>query len=215
VKIAYDPARDFYTVLAVRPDASDAEIRRAYKEKTRLVHPDGHRAPDLANAALRDVVDAFEVLSDPARRKQYDHARMEYQLGEHAPEIAKRIAAAKAAAAAQARHAPAQKTTAARRAARPRANAERQSQRASAAQAAESLEKKAAVLRKKAEATRRRSQQMSPPVPTFKPGPVASLASKKIESLVAEGRTFEGLLWAAGASFADAFITAQTPKRRR
>lgn len=72
------PIRDFYAVLGVPRDASDAEIRSAYIELVKLSHPDrlgtSPSQPDwkAANEQLAQFNEAFFILGDPVRRKQYD-----------------------------------------------------------------------------------------------------------------------------------------------
>ena len=61
---------DHYAALGVRPDASYMEIEVAYR---RLI--DDHGGADLDGSRLREVEEAFAVLSDPARRSEYDAAR--------------------------------------------------------------------------------------------------------------------------------------------
>ena len=63
---------DWYEVLGVRRNASAAEIRRAYQKLARLLHPDLNPGDPIAAERFRAVSRAFEVLSDPQRRAQYD-----------------------------------------------------------------------------------------------------------------------------------------------
>ena len=63
--------RDYYELLGVPRNASDAEIKRAFRMLARELHPDVSNAPD-AELRFRDVAEAFEVLSDPGRRATYD-----------------------------------------------------------------------------------------------------------------------------------------------
>ncbi len=72
------PLRDFYAVLGVDRDASDNEIRAAYIELVKASHPDRlGTSPNssewkAANQMLARYNEAFFVLGDPVRRKQYD-----------------------------------------------------------------------------------------------------------------------------------------------
>ena len=63
--------RDYYELLGVPRDASDAEIKRAFRTLAREVHPDVSEAPD-AEQRFREIVEAYEVLSDSERRATYD-----------------------------------------------------------------------------------------------------------------------------------------------
>lgn len=63
---------EFYEVLGVRRNASAAEIRRAYQKQARLLHPALNPGDPVSAERFRVVSRAFEVLSDPHRRAQYD-----------------------------------------------------------------------------------------------------------------------------------------------
>jgi len=60
-----------YQTLGVSRNASPAEIKRAYRARARASHPDHHPHPDAARRFV-EVQRAYQVLSNPARRRQYD-----------------------------------------------------------------------------------------------------------------------------------------------
>src|SRR2546421_1555165 len=62
---------DYYAVLGVTREASEDEIRSAYRKLARQYHPDMNQA-DEASSRFREVTEAYEVLSDPQRRQRYD-----------------------------------------------------------------------------------------------------------------------------------------------
>lgn len=63
--------RDFYDVLGVKRDANAAQIKSAYRKLARKYHPDVNKAPDAAEK-FREATEAYDVLSDADKRKQYD-----------------------------------------------------------------------------------------------------------------------------------------------
>jgi curved DNA-binding protein CbpA len=66
--------KDYYAILGVHPAATLADIKRAYRRLARQHHPDTNKNPDAARR-FRQITEAYEVLSDPARRKAYDQTR--------------------------------------------------------------------------------------------------------------------------------------------
>ena len=63
--------RDYYEVLGVSKDASQDEIKKAYRSLAKKYHPDVNKASDAAEK-FKEVNEAYEVLSDPQKRSTYD-----------------------------------------------------------------------------------------------------------------------------------------------
>jgi molecular chaperone DnaJ len=80
-------AMDFYEVLGVRKSAGAAEVRRAYQKRARQLHPDLNPGDPVAADLFRAVSLAFEVLSDPLRRAQYDRGDLRVDAKTAAPEV--------------------------------------------------------------------------------------------------------------------------------
>jgi molecular chaperone DnaJ len=67
--------KDFYAELGVSSTASAEEIKRAYRKLARELHPDANPGDARAEARFKSVSEAYGVLSDADKRKQYDEAR--------------------------------------------------------------------------------------------------------------------------------------------
>ena len=66
---------DFYQTLNISPDATQQEIQKAYRQMAKKYHPDKHHdnpLKHLAEEQLKIINNAYETLSDPAKRKKYD-----------------------------------------------------------------------------------------------------------------------------------------------
>ena len=64
--------RDYYEVLGVERDASEAEVKRAFRRLARELHPDVNDHDPEAEEKFKEAAEAYEVLSDPERRRAYD-----------------------------------------------------------------------------------------------------------------------------------------------
>ncbi|MCJ8505320.1 DnaJ domain-containing protein [Kocuria flava] len=67
--------KDFYSILGVSKDASEADVKKAYRKLARQYHPDQNPGDAAAEQRFKDITEAHSVLSDPEERKQYDAIR--------------------------------------------------------------------------------------------------------------------------------------------
>ncbi|KAJ7593544.1 hypothetical protein C8J56DRAFT_931326 [Mycena floridula] len=68
---------ELYNVLGIPPNATEAEIKKAYKKKAKEQHPDKNINDPLAGQKFQEISAAYEILSDPDSRAAYDHGGME------------------------------------------------------------------------------------------------------------------------------------------
>ena len=67
--------KDYYKALGVSKDASAAEIKKSYRKLARQFHPDANKGDPAAEERFKEISEAYDVLSDETKRKEYDEAR--------------------------------------------------------------------------------------------------------------------------------------------
>ncbi len=87
-------ARDFYDTLGIKRDASDKEVRSAYRKLARKYHPDVSPNDKSAESRFKEATAAFEVLSDADKRKKYDRYGDKWEHGDQIEEMRKQQSSA-------------------------------------------------------------------------------------------------------------------------
>ncbi len=67
--------KDFYKVLGVSKDVSEADLKKAYRKLARTYHPDSTQGDPAKEAKFKEMSEAYAVLSDKAQREEYDQIR--------------------------------------------------------------------------------------------------------------------------------------------
>src|SRR3982751_4330923 len=73
--------KDYYESLGVSRTASDSEIKKAFRKLAREYHPDVAKDKKKAEEKFKEINEAYEVLSDPAKRKKYDELGQDWKSG--------------------------------------------------------------------------------------------------------------------------------------
>jgi molecular chaperone DnaJ len=76
------PGKDYYAILGVGRNASEKEIKQAYRRLARKYHPDVNPGDKAAEAKFKEMSEAYEVISDPEKRKKYDRFGDQWQYAE-------------------------------------------------------------------------------------------------------------------------------------
>ncbi len=76
---------DYYSILGISKNASDADIKKAYRRAALQYHPDRNPGNPTAAERFREAAAAYEVLSDPEKRKLYDIYGVDFERKQHAP----------------------------------------------------------------------------------------------------------------------------------
>ena len=77
--------KDYYKALGVSKTAKPAEIKAAYRKLARKYHPDANKGDASAEERFKEISEAYSVLSDEKRRKEYDEARSLFGSGFRVP----------------------------------------------------------------------------------------------------------------------------------
>jgi len=69
------PNKDYYDILGLKENASQAEIKRVYRDLAKKYHPDVNKGNKNAESRFKDISEAYNVLKDATKRQKYDQMR--------------------------------------------------------------------------------------------------------------------------------------------
>lgn len=75
-------AKDYYDILGVTDNADTAEIKKAYRVLAKKYHPDANKGDKAAETRFKEISEAYSVLSNPEKRKQYDNMKKYGGMGQ-------------------------------------------------------------------------------------------------------------------------------------
>lgn len=76
--------KDYYRILQVTPDAGMADIKKSFRQLALKYHPDKNFGDKLSEAKFKEIQEAYQVLSDPGKRQEYNYQRArQYAYSQH------------------------------------------------------------------------------------------------------------------------------------
>ena len=76
--------KDYYATLGVAKNATEKEIKQAFRKLARKLHPDVNPGDKSAESKFKEINEAYEVLGDPPKRKKYDELGANWRAYEQA-----------------------------------------------------------------------------------------------------------------------------------
>jgi len=73
--LSFDPEKDYYSILGVKRDADQKDVRKAYRKLAQKWHPDANTGDKAAEDKFKEISAAYDVVGDPEKRKEYDEMR--------------------------------------------------------------------------------------------------------------------------------------------
>src|SRR4051812_50035514 len=73
--------KDYYKALGVPKDATQADVKKSYRKLARKYHPDANKGDVASEEKFKEISEAYDVLSDETKRREYDEARALFGSG--------------------------------------------------------------------------------------------------------------------------------------